>query len=82
MESVLESIWAATVYSKKAEGSEYDPVCNMDGFAVDIDADGTDEENLEQAVKAFYSAFYRYEFGDNGSSTTYAKVVTDEGPEE
>lgn len=74
MESVLESVWAANLYSQKANGSDYEPNSHMDKFSVKIA--GTECNTLQEAVKTFYNTFYRYSLTDKG----YKKVVTEEGP--
>lgn len=83
MESVLESVWAATLYSKHAKGSTYIEYQKYDlgKLFVDVDGDGNDEKDLASMVSAFYQKFYRYSFGDNGTSAAYEDVVVDEGPE-
>lgn len=71
MESVLESVWIANVYSQKpVESSTYNPVTNMGKFSVNIG--GTTCTSLKQAVTEFYKTFYHYD----DASNVYASVVT------
>ena len=74
MESVLESVWAANLYSQKADGSDYVPNCDMSKFSVKIG--GAQCSTLRDAANAFYKTFYRYNLADK----VYKKVVTEEGP--
>jgi hypothetical protein len=71
MESVLEAIWLADVYSRSHAGYT-SPVTNMDGFSVSIA--GVQCDSTEAAVRQFFKAFYRCELND-----TYSAIVTDGG---
>ena len=82
MESVLESVWIAHVYSKTPDNSPYDSssIYGSDGISdLKVKIGGRTCTTLEECVEAFYETFYRYGFGDNGTRTGYSDVVTDEG---
>lgn len=72
MESVLEAIWMADVYSASPEGCAYEPVTDMGGFSVDVG--GTTCTSTRDAVLAFYQKFYRCD-----ASGAYDAIVTDPG---
>lgn len=72
MESVLEAVWLADVYSTSPDGCDYDPVTDMSSFSVNIG--GKTCTTTQQAVLAFYQTFYRCD-----ASGVYAGIVTDEG---
>lgn len=63
MESVLESVWLARIYSAAPENSQYSPICNYS------------KDKLRETVQNFYSTFYRV----SDLSSAYSSVVTDEG---
>jgi hypothetical protein len=72
MESVLEAIWLADVYSSSPQGCNYSPVTNMDSFTVSIG--GETCKTVKEAVLQFYTTFYRCD-----ASGVYGAIVTDEG---
>jgi hypothetical protein len=72
MESVLEAIWIADIYSKSPEGCDYTPITNMDNFNVNIG--GVTCTTTREAVLQFYQYFYRCD-----ASGVYNSIVTDEG---
>lgn len=72
MESVLEPIWLAQVYSKAPAHSKYEPKTDMSGFSTKIG--DTSCDSFRAAVEAFYETFYRYDV-----SGAYSDVVPDEG---
>jgi hypothetical protein len=72
MESVLEAVWLAQVYSKSPPGCDYSPVTDMSGFSVSIG--GVRCTTLRDVVLQFYQAFYRCD-----ASGAYGLIVTDEG---
>ncbi|MDR1015050.1 MAG: hypothetical protein LBL86_08770 [Coriobacteriales bacterium] len=72
MESVLEAIWIADVYSRSPQGCDYVPVTDMGGFSVSIG--GVNCTTTRDAVLQFYSTFYRCD-----ASGAYDSIVTDEG---
>lgn len=72
MESVLEAVWLADIYSTSPSGCSYQPITNMSNFSVDIG--GTTCTTTRQAVLAFYQTFYRCD-----ASGAYNSIVTDEG---
>jgi hypothetical protein len=72
MESVLEAIWIADIYSRSPEGCDYVPITNMDNFRVSIG--GVECTNTRDAVLQFYQYFYRCD-----ASGVYNSIVTDEG---
>ncbi|MDO4183225.1 MAG: hypothetical protein Q4E12_06450 [Coriobacteriia bacterium] len=57
MESVLEAVWLTDLYSHSATGCAYEPINSMENFQVTIG--GIACTTTEEAVKAFYSTFYR-----------------------
>lgn len=79
-ESVLETLWLASLYSKSPEGCAYEPTYDWSKFEVEIgdekikgaDYDGDSQQIVQAAVEQFYSTFYRYD-------VDYSQVVTDEG---
>ena len=78
LESVLESVWTANLYSKSPNNCAYTPITDMSGYSCTIG--GTTCKSLEETVEAFYSTFYRYSLGSDG--VDYSDVVEDEGPQE
>jgi hypothetical protein len=72
MESVLEAIWLADIYSKSPAGCDYDPITSMSRFSVDIG--GVTCTTTRAAVLQFYQTFYRCD-----ASAAYEYIVTDEG---
>jgi hypothetical protein len=72
MESVLEAVWLADIYSKSPAGCDYSPVTNMSSFSVSIG--GVRCTTLRDVVLQFYQAFYRCD-----ASGAYGLIVTDEG---
>ncbi len=65
MESVLETVWLARIYSAAPANSDYSPICS---YSV---------QQLEDAVMGFYETFYRMEASE--AQSAYERVVTDEG---
>jgi hypothetical protein len=72
MESVLEAIWLADIYSSSPAGCNYVPVTNMNRFSVSIG--GVSCTTTRDAVLQFYTYFYRCD-----ASGVYGAIVTDEG---
>jgi hypothetical protein len=72
MESVLEAIWLADIYSVSPAGCDYAPVTNMRNFSVTIG--GVRCTTTRDAVLQFYTTFYRCD-----ASGVYGAIVTDEG---
>lgn len=65
VESVLESVWLARIYSAAPENSSYEPICNLS------------KDELQNAVWEFYRDFYRMDASE--FNAYYSRVVTDEG---
>ncbi len=65
MESVLEAVWLARIYSAAPANSDYSPICSYS------------TQQLEDAVMGFYETFYRMDAAEARSA--YGRVVTDEG---
>lgn len=62
LESVLECIWLGELYSKSADGCDFEPFNDFDELSVTIgDVECT---STEEAVKQFYSYFYRVSGAD------------------
>jgi hypothetical protein len=72
MESVLEAVWIADIYSRSPDGCDYVPVTNMGSFSVSIG--GVTCTSTRDAVLQFYDTFYRCD-----ASAIYGDIVTDEG---
>ena len=72
MESVLEPVWLAQVYSKAPVHSLYEPKTDMSDFSVELG--DTSCGSFKDAVETFYDTFYRYDV-----SGVYSDVVPDEG---
>lgn len=73
MESALEAVWLAELYSKELPGCDYVPLTDMDGFSVNIG--GSNCTTTQQTVEAFYRYFYR--LSDADANQCYQAVVTD-----
>lgn len=79
-ESVLETLWLASVYSQSPDGCDYEPTYDWNDFEVKIgdekiegaDYNGDAKSIVQATVEQFYSTFYR-------SNVDYSQVVTDEG---
>ncbi len=65
MESVLESVWLARIYSGTPGNSDYAALCNYS------------ESELQEAVVGFYRDFYRMD--DASARAAYDDVVIDKG---
>ncbi len=65
MESVLESVWLARIYSAAPTNSEYEPICSYT------------KDQLNDTITAFYQKFYRMSASE--AQAAYSSVVTDEG---
>ncbi len=75
MESVLESVWIAELYSHKPANCTYDnSAFDMNRFNVTIGR--TACTDAEQTTRAFYSYFYRFDL--DGDGVSYDDVVTDQ----
>jgi hypothetical protein len=72
MESVLEAVWIADIYSRSPVGCDYVPLTNMSRFSVSIG--GVNCTTTREAVLQFYTTFYRCD-----ASGAYGAIVTDEG---
>jgi hypothetical protein len=72
MESVLEAVWLADIYSRSPAGCDYVPITNMGNFSVTIS--GQRCTTTRDAVIQFYHTFYRAD-----ASGVYGAIVTDEG---
>ena len=73
VECVLESVWAAELYSTRPNSSSsYSPVTDMSSFSCEVA--GVSCDSLQETANAFYTAFYRYDL----SSKEYSQVVTEE----
>lgn len=80
IESVLETAWLASIYSKSPNGCNYEPEYDWNKFEAKIgdetikgsDNNGDAAATLQQLVKSFYKKFYRCD-------VDYSSIVTDEG---
>jgi hypothetical protein len=72
MESVLEAVWLADIYSRSPQGCGYDPITSMSNFSVSIG--GTTCTTTRDTVLQFYQTFYRCD-----ASGVFGSIVTDEG---
>ena len=79
-ESVLETLWLASVYSQSPNGCDYEPTYDWSDFEAKIgdekingkDYNGNAKSIVKAVVKEFYSTFYR-------CNADYSQIVTDEG---
>ncbi len=79
-ESVLETAWLASIYSKSPSGCNYEPEYDWNKFEAKIgdetikgsDNNGDAAATLQQLVKKFYKKFYRCD-------VDYSSIVSDEG---
>ena len=87
MESVLESVWLAEVYSKAPSNSGYDPsfIYDDDGISdLSVKIDGNTYTTPHEVIGAFYKTFYRYDIDSSRAKAdgcSYSDIVPDEGVE-
>lgn len=77
MESPLEAVWAAELYSTKPNNSSsYSPITDMSSCSISVSGQNGNCANLGETARAFYQKFYRYDIDHDGAS--YSDVVTEE----
>ena len=74
MESVLESVWLADLYSRSPDGCAYTAINDMADFSATIGE--LECTTTEEAATAFYQTFYR--LSESAAQTCYDAAVTDQ----